>query len=82
MEENKVLLVVDDLETVLDDTLPRLASDIPGDSKLKPTPGAFHWGPIYPFTWAILVTKRLGITYADLSRHMESDHSRRNQTNS
>jgi len=34
MEDNRVLLVIDNLETVLDQTLRDLAGDIPGDSKL------------------------------------------------
>lgn len=34
LAQNKVLLVIDNLETVLDDTLVEFASDIPGDSKL------------------------------------------------
>jgi len=34
MEDNRVLLVIDNLETVLDQTLRDLAADIPGDSKL------------------------------------------------
>ncbi len=34
MEENKVLLVVDNLETVIDERIRRFAEDIPGESKL------------------------------------------------
>jgi len=34
MEDNRVLLVIDNLETVLDQTLRDMASDVPGDSKL------------------------------------------------
>lgn len=34
MEDNRVLLVIDNLETVLDQTLRDIAADIPGDSKL------------------------------------------------
>ncbi|WP_152555439.1 NB-ARC domain-containing protein [Sphingomonas sp. FUKUSWIS1] len=34
ISNNKVLLVIDNLETVLDDTLIEFASDIPGDSKV------------------------------------------------
>jgi LuxR family glucitol operon transcriptional activator len=34
LEQNKVLLVIDNLETVLDDSLIEFASDVPGQSKL------------------------------------------------
>jgi tetratricopeptide (TPR) repeat protein len=34
LEENKVMLVIDNLETVLDDTLVEFASDVPGESKV------------------------------------------------
>lgn len=34
MDDNCILLVIDNLETVLDDTLRELAADIPGNSKL------------------------------------------------
>ncbi|GKX35342.1 MAG: hypothetical protein MnENMB40S_29600 [Rhizobiaceae bacterium MnEN-MB40S] len=34
LEQNKVLLVIDNLETVLDDTLIEFASDVPGQSKI------------------------------------------------
>lgn len=34
LEQNKVLLVIDNLETVLDETLVEFASDVPGDSKV------------------------------------------------
>ncbi len=34
LDQNKVLLVIDNLETVLDETLVDFASDIPGDSKV------------------------------------------------
>lgn len=34
LQQNKVLLVIDNLETVLDETLSNFAADVPGDSKI------------------------------------------------
>ncbi|WP_433990401.1 NB-ARC domain-containing protein [Sulfitobacter sp. TBRI5] len=34
MEDNKILLVIDNLETILDENIQRFAADIPGESKL------------------------------------------------